>query len=159
LLQNRDLLYFSLHGRTRDVHWFGDDDEIALHVDAFQGLDLSRTVVFVANCYLPTSPFLGAILACGPRLLVAGEGQNFTRTGDLIGANLLGYYIRRAVQLGLPPRQAYTLALARLKTKCRTLSRKARAGDAQAREDLAANRDALAFSVYSRYQRHPTARI
>jgi hypothetical protein len=157
LLADRRLLYFSLHGIPDQPYWYGQDLVTAMSVDAFQGLDLSDTVVFVANCHLGETPFLPAILDCNPRCLVGGTGVNFTRAHTLVGAHLLGYLFRLALELGLEPQHAF--AIARYSLRKRNDHTAAQAGtltqhkDRHKRrrleENMAANTDALHFRAYT----------
>ena len=113
LLENRDLLYFALHGLPDQPYWYGDDYLTALSVDTFHGLNLRQCTVFVANCHFTASPFLPAIRACRPRAIIAGSGENYARSASLVGPHLLGYYLRVGLQAGLPP----TLSLAAAKLR------------------------------------------
>ena len=159
-LRNRALLYFSLHGIPNQPYWYGADHVTAMSTDAFQNLDLSNTIVFVANCHLAETPFLDAILDCNPLFLAGGKGENFTRGHTLIGAHLLGYLFRVAVSLHAPPAQAlalakYTLtlrtdALQQETERLKNRSAKRRLNELRrVREDIAANRDALDFQSFT----------
>jgi len=154
LLRNRRLLYFSLHGIPHQPYWYGQDNITAMSVDAFQGLDLSETIVFAANCHLPETPFLPAILACKPLLLVGGQGVNLTRGHSLIGAHLLGYLFRLALEV--PIRPAYALAMAKYTLTLRTDALQQEADQLKNRlrkqrilDDITANQDALAFQSFT----------
>ena len=154
LLRNRKLLYFSLHGIPQQPYWYGADTVTAISTRAFHGLDLSDTIVFVANCHLPETPFLEAILECKPLFLAGGRGVNFTRGHALVGAHLLGYLFRLAVELSIPP--AYALAMAKYTLTARTdvLQKEAnhlknRSAKRRLSEDIAANLDALEFTAFT----------
>lgn len=154
LLQRRDLLYFSLHGIPDQPYWYGADHITAMSIDAFKDLDLSATVVFVANCHLPSTPFLDAILECQPRFLAGGQGANFTRGHSLVGAHLLGYLFRIALSLAIAPRNAFALAKYTLTTRTDALTNvaareKNRARKRRLQEDIAANQDALDFRSFT----------
>ena len=140
------LLYFSLHGVPDQPYWYGDNWETALGADAFEGLDLSSTVVFVANCYLEGSPMEKALLDCNPKALIGGAGQNWTRNKRPVGANLLGWYVRRLVCGGLEPGQALHLAKLGLRGKNSQLKRKVRKAKTD-QDDIAANIDAMQFKI------------
>lgn len=151
ILANRDLLYFGLHGIEDQPFWYGNDFTTAMDVNAFDGLDLSDTVVFVAGCHFTHTPFLDAIQACNPRFVVGGEGPNYTRGHSLVGPHLLGYLFVRSLNCGLTPRSALALAKAGLRVR----TRRVKAAHAKARkksdrkrllEDIRANTDALAFA-------------
>jgi len=176
LLEGRDLLYLALHGLPGEPYWYGDGAMTALSTAAFRGahdgrpLALRNTVVFVASCHFTEGPFFAALLACRPRALIAGSGENYARSLSLVGPHLLGYYLRRALEAGLLPRLALEVAKARLRGATRRLQSasdgadrghpadragqgkafpRPRPGGAAARlaEDIAANRDALRFEV------------
>jgi len=153
-LRHRNLLYFSLHGIPDQPYWYGADHITAMSTDAFQALDLSATVVFVANCHLPDTPFLSAILQCEPRFLAGGQGTNFTRGQSLVGAHLLGYLFRIALSLDIAPRHAFALAKYTLTTRTQALTNAAAREKNRARkrhlaEDIAANTDALDFRSFT----------
>ena len=149
LLAGQDLLYFALHGLPDQPYWYGDDYLTAMSTDAFLHLDLSRTVVFVACCHFTAGPFLPAIQACHPRALIAGNGENYARTETLVGANLLGFFLRRALAAHVPPNLA--LASARYRLFLHTNRLRANTNDrpldARTNQDIAANTDALQFEV------------
>jgi len=154
LLRHQSLLYFSLHGIPDQPYWYGDNHTTAMSVDAFRNLDLSETVVFVANCHLPDTPFLAAILACNPLFLAGGKGENFTRGHSLVGAHLLGYLFRLALQLRIPPAHALAMAKYTLTTRTDALREetrrtKGRAAKHRIAEDIAANQDALEFTAFT----------
>jgi len=149
LLEGRDLLYFALHGLPDQPFWYGDDYLTAISAQAFDGLSLRKTVVFVACCHFTDSPFLPALQACSPRALIAGSGENFARTKTLVGPHLLGYYLRRTLAAGLPPRLALATAKYRLQVTNNRLKSHAKHQDTRLTEDIAANTDALHFEVLS----------
>jgi len=125
-----------------------------MSTDAFHNLDLSETIVFVANCHLPDTPFLEAILDCNPLFLAGGTGVNLTRGHSLVGAHLLGYLFRLAVELRIPPAVAlamakYTLTLRTDALDLETKRIKTRSAKRRLSEDIAANRDALEFTAYT----------
>lgn len=161
LLCGRDLLYFSLHGLPDQPYWYGDDYLTAMSTEAFLHLDLSQTVVFVASCHFTAGPFLPAIRDCTPRAIIAGAGENYTRGESLVGANLLGYFLTRALAAHLPPRLALATARYRLYLHNHRLRyqlpsppgrgerrpESARGEGTRLAQDLAANQDALHFEV------------
>ncbi len=138
VLEGRDFIYFKLHGLPDQPFWYGDDWITALTRDHILGADLSGTIVFAANCHLPESPMLQALLAAGARAVVGGSGTNYGAIRSVRGADLLGRAFRRLIQLHLPPRTALTLARARLQL--------------QRHIDLATI-DALKFRLYPRHPR------
>ena len=153
-LRHRHLLYFSLHGIPNQPFWYGADHITAMSISAFQGLDLSNTIVFVTNCHLPNTPFLDAILECKPRFLVGGQGVNFTRGHSIVGAHLLGYLFRLAIELRIAPAHALAMAKFTLTTRTdymqeRAKRTKSRSAKRRIAEDIAANQDALQFTAFT----------
>jgi hypothetical protein len=141
-----DLLYFSLHGLPAQPYWYGDDWITALSTETFAGLDLSETVVFVANCYFEGSPMESALLDCNPKALIGGIGQNWTRGVQLVGANLLGWYFRRLICGGIDPPQALHLAKLGVRGRNAEIKHK-RIKRMKDVEDIEANLDALEFTL------------
>jgi hypothetical protein len=142
MLSGHDFLYFDLHGCPGGTYWMGDYGIPAVEADTVRRADLRGAVVFATNCYLADegSPMLDALLDAGARFVIGGDGQNWAgRTANLLGAGLLGWWVRRLMQLGLTPLDALALAKVRLMT---TLSR--------ARADGAAARDTLGFRAFYR---------
>ena len=153
-LRHRKLLYFSLHGVPDQPYWYGANHTTAMSTDAFHNLDLSETIVFVANCHLPDTPFLKAILDCNPLFLAGGRGVNLTRGHSLVGAHLLGYLFRLAISLHIPPANAlamakYTLSVRTDALRQETKRLKTRAARRRLAEDIAANQDALEFTNFT----------
>jgi len=105
-----DFVYLKLHGLPDQPYWYGDDWITAINADQLASADLSRTTVFVANCYLPESPMLAALRAARARYILGGEGPNYASPNSLTGADLLGCYFHRNVQRRLPPALALFLA-------------------------------------------------
>jgi len=154
LLRHRKLLYFSLHGIPGQPYWYGANHTTAMSTAAFHDLDLSDTIVFVANCHLPQTPFLQAILDCNPLYLVGGQGVNFTRGHSLVGAHLLGYLFRLALELRIPPAQALAMAKYTLTARTGALQEDAkrlknRSAKRRLLDDITANQDALDFTAYT----------
>lgn len=147
LLLGRDLLYLALHGIPDQPYWYGDHYLTALTVDALQNLNLRKTVVFVASCHFTAGPFLDALLACRPRALIAGSGENYARNQSLVGPHLLGYFLRRSLEAGLPPRLALATAKYRVQITTNRLKSRAKTKDVRLVEDIQANTDALQFEV------------
>lgn len=124
VLEGYDLLYFKLHGLPGQPYWYGDHWLTALSADQVSQADLSGAVVFVANCYLPESPLLQALLDAGAKAVVGGPGQNYGRPHSVDGADLLGLYFRYCLQLKLPTKVALTFAKHRLRLKRKDKSTK-----------------------------------
>jgi len=110
------LLYFKLHGIKYEPYWYGDNWLTALSADTIHVADLRGAVVFAANCHLPESPMLDALLAAGARAVVAGGGRNFAGVTAMRGADILGYYFRLMLQLHIPPKPALSMAKYALRT-------------------------------------------
>jgi len=119
-LEYRDLLMFKLHGRPGSATWMGDGFTTALTVEGLHGVDLMGAVVFASNCYLPESPFLGALLGAGASAVIGGSGVNYGGVGTMAGADILGLYVRNALERGLSPSAALSWAKIRLTLKWRT---------------------------------------
>ena len=137
-LPSYDLLYFKLHGLPNEAFWYGDDWVTALNTDHFKGLDLSNTVIFVANCFLSarigeTSPMLTAMLRAGAKAVIGGPGENFARSNRIDGADLLGHRLRLILTTGAKPKMAFHAAMMSL-----TLGRPS-----------TATRDTLNFHIYT----------
>ncbi len=141
-----DLLYFSLHGIPEQPYWYGDNWLTAISAEHFAGVDLSGAVVFVANCYLQGSPMEKALLDCHPKALIGGSGKNWTRTKRPVGANLLGWYVRRLVCAGIAADKALHLAKLGLRGKNSQIKHKLNK-DRVDLEDIEANKDAMLFRI------------
>lgn len=117
IFQSYDLLYIKLYGLENQPYWVNKQDRIVLDAEQVGSLNLKGTTVFVANCYLPDSPMLAALLQAGAKAVVGGDGFNYFRKSKLAGADLLGLNFRRALQMGLSPKKALAVAKAPLKFK------------------------------------------
>jgi hypothetical protein len=109
-LQGHDFLYFKLHGWPDQPYWYGDNWTTALKAEQLTAAELGGATVFVANCYLPESPMLPALLSAGARAVVGGAGLNYAAVFSLVGADLLGYHFRQALKLGLAVTAAFRVA-------------------------------------------------
>ena len=131
-LEYRDLIMLKLHGEQGTSFWWGDDTA-ALSMAELQDVDLGGAIVFAENCWLPESPMLKALLEAGASAVVGGSGVNYGGTHTMAGADVLGLYFRRALQIGIKdPQNALAYAKLRLRLKWRTL----------------ATRDTLDFQLY-----------
>lgn len=116
VLEAFDFLYFKLHGLPGEAHWYGDNWITALSAAQLQGLDLSRAVVFAANCFLAprqaeTSPMLHALLTAGAKAVIGGPGENLARARRVDGADLLGHRLRLILAAGASPQFAFHTAM------------------------------------------------
>jgi hypothetical protein len=119
-LKGRDLIYFDLHGEPGESVWWGDaletpwrDRTPALTADVLMQSELTGAVVFATNCYLADddSPMLDALLDAGASFVIGGDGLNFAGTSrTLVGGDLLGYYLRLALDRGHQPLVALAIA-------------------------------------------------
>jgi hypothetical protein len=136
-LEGYDLLYFKLHGLPDECYWYGDRWVTALRADQILAANLTGTVVFAANCHLNAhqGPMLHALLDAGARAVIAGSGTNYAMSSRVYAADLLGLWVRRALQLHASPPLALALARARLALI--------------PRQDLA-TRDAMNFRIFTR---------
>jgi hypothetical protein len=142
-LEGQDVLYFKLHGLPGQPYWYGDDMITALTADQLPAADLSRTVVFVANCHLWASeksgkgaPMLDALLDAGAMAVVGGGGENFGKMHEVYGADLLGKWFVMCLRLGASPLTAFYVAKARVSM-----------------EDDRGARDALDFEIFTQESR------
>ena len=152
ILMERDLIYFKLHGQSESPWWYGDNFCTAFHVDLLRNITLKGTVVFVANCHLEESPFLEALLRTGATV-IGGSGPNFAQSTGIVGADLLGMYVRRVLATRISPARALVLAKVLVAAKTQKMSNLARhTRDPGRATDLrrraAANADALQFKIY-----------
>lgn len=114
-LEGQDLLWFDLHGLPFDRAWYGDDHQRALLAHDVHGLRLRGAVVFAASCHVsPGSPMLEAFLDAGATM-VGGPGRNYGGRETVLGAGLLGMWLRRGLAAGLGVDRALALAKARVK--------------------------------------------
>jgi len=110
LLSGYDFIYIKLHGLANQSYWYGSNWETAVSAKQLQQCNLSGTIIFVSNCYLPNSPMLNALLQAGAQAVIGGEGLNYAGINQLSGADKLGYYFRRLLILKRPPNETLTIA-------------------------------------------------
>jgi len=113
--------------------WWGDGLAPALSVGTLRHVELRGAVVFASNCWLPESPMLSVLLEVGASGVVGGSGTNYGGTQTMAGADILGLYFRRGLQVGLTAQNALDVAKLRLRLKWPTL----------------ATRDTLAFQLFT----------
>lgn len=130
MLTESDMILFNFHAMPGVDAWLNTRGDVALMADSLAALDLSRSVVFLVNCY-GGGGMLPALKATGARLIVGGEGENFGGVSRLGGADLLAQRFVSYMRLGAPPRLALMAAKAALRLGAQTRSVK----------------DALAFKV------------
>ena len=140
LLEDNDLLFFNLHSLAGVPAFLGSKNgpPIALRATQLAEVDLGGAVVFAENCFLGDRehPMRDALLAAGASAVIAGAGLNYGSTGKgLKGADLLGLWVRRGLQVGL----SAALALSAAKVRLRLAALRS-----------AAARDALEFQMYRR---------
>lgn len=116
-----DLVYFNFHAMPGQEAWLNTEGDVALSAETLRHFDLRRAVVFMVNCYAGGG-MLAALKATQPRAIVGGEGENLGGRSRLAGADLLGLWFRRALEMGLPPDKALKLGKARLRVGARTAS-------------------------------------
>lgn len=119
-LEGRELIYFDLHGLPGLDHWFEEVPSpmlnipgrtVAITAEQIRSVDLGGAVVFCLSCYLEWgSPMLEALLAANASYVIGGEGLNWGGTHQLMGADLLGLWFRRALERGREPLAALALA-------------------------------------------------
>lgn len=111
-LEYRDLIMLKLHGWPGDPIMWGDDCVVALSVGMLHQVNLGGAIVFAANCHLPESPVLQALLDAGASCVIGGQGTNYGGVEQMTGADLLGAYFRRALEAGAEPGRALRIAKA-----------------------------------------------
>jgi len=131
-LEERDFLYFRLHGALGRVGWFNDAGELALTRIQVDVVDLRGVVVVVGNCYGADDPMIEAFYRAGARAVIAGAGLNVAAGNRVVGVDLLVKWLIRGMMMwgwgctGM--RRALALAKVRLAlTGWRTSDRDARA--------------------------------
>jgi hypothetical protein len=112
-VRGREFVYVKLHGMRNSPYWYGDSWLVALSAGEIRKLDLAGSTWFVASCHLDESPMLGALLAAGA-VVVGGSGPNYGGKTTLLGADLLGYWLRRSMSWGVRPEPALRIARARM---------------------------------------------
>ncbi len=149
-LEGYDLLYFDLHGEPGLDYWRDGEGIPALYAFQIEQANLDGAVVFALNCYLADddSPMMDALLDAGASYVIGGDGRNYGAAHSPRWAGLLGLWVRRLMQVGLPPLRALGLAKQRVKLKGRG-ERRARKGLFQV-SDAEAIKDTLAFRAYVR---------
>lgn len=147
-MERHDLLYFRLHGfKEVPSTWFGEDGRgphlpLALKAAAIKrypamtasqldDIDLSGTVVVIANCYGADSPLIAGFYRAGAGAVIAGPGPNLAAAQQVAGTDALVQALIAAMSWGFGVRRALTIARARLLA---TMWR-------------AADRDALEFKI------------
>lgn len=146
-LENRDFIWFDLHGAPGLPHWYGDDGLMALTAETLRCADLGGAVVFATNCHLADegSPTLDALLEAGARYVIGGDGKNWgSDERTLFGANLLGMWVRWLLATGADPVWALRIAKGRLRLQLAAEKALGRESHAEAA------RDTLGFRAYYR---------
>jgi len=118
-LEDRELILIDLHGEPGEAAWYAIDDAgsvprciDALRAEQIRQADLGNAIVFAASCYLADedSPMLDALLDAGARYVIAAPGENYAGRRRLMGASLLGYIFRLALERGRHPLKALAVA-------------------------------------------------
>ena len=122
LLQDRDFVWFKLHGLEGQPFWYGDNYATALSAAQLSTADLEGAVVFVSNCWLAglsnePGPMLRALADAQPRAIIGGSGPNYTIPGRLQATDLLALYVRAFLQIGFSARMALRMGKLRLMLK------------------------------------------
>lgn len=145
-LEDRDFLYFDLHGQPGAPIWYGDEGIVALRAEQITSCSLGGAIVFATNCYLADeeSPMMDALLEAGAHYVIGGQGPNWAGERRLYGASLLGWRFRQLLERGFDPLRAMALAKKWIGLGMmahRLLGRAAR---------VQTDKDTLAFRVYCR---------
>jgi hypothetical protein len=116
-----DLILFNFHALPGADAWLNTTGDVALSAATVRRVALRRAVIFMVNCNAGGG-VLEALKSCRPRAIIGGQGENLGALTMLAGADLLGLWLRRALQWGLPPRAALGLAKTRLRAGLQTAS-------------------------------------
>jgi hypothetical protein len=116
-----DLVYFNFHAMPGQEAWINTNGDVALSAQTLIQFDLRPAVVFMVNCYAGGG-MLDALRATKPRAIVGGEGENLGGVKTLAGADRLGLWFRRGLEMGLSPDRALRLAKAMLRVGVNTKS-------------------------------------
>lgn len=146
-LENRDFLYFDLHGQPGTPIWYGDEGIVALRAEQIMECSLGGAIVFATNCYLADedSPMMDALLEAGARYVIGGQGQNWAGQRVVFyGATLLGWRFRQLLERGFDPLRA--IALAKKWIRLGLVAH----GVLGHTDKVKADEDTLAFRVYYR---------
>lgn len=145
-LENRDFLYFDLHGQPGVPIWYGDEGIVALKAEQIMECPLGGAIVFATNCYLADedSPMMDILLEAGAQYVIGGQGPNWAGKRTIYGASLLGWRFRQLLERGLAPLRAMALAKKWIRLGLMTHRILGQSGRAQTDEDT------LAFRVYYR---------
>lgn len=109
-----DLVYFNLHGVPGRSEWYTSDRKVALTAAQLRALDLSQATIYLVNCYAGGG-LLDVLKEMNPRAVIGGFGQNLGGLDRLAGADLLGLWFRRWLNVGLAPAAALRAAKTRLR--------------------------------------------
>lgn len=120
-LVSADLIVFNFHAQPGLEAWINTQGDVALSADKLRDLQLPRAVIFMVNCYAGGG-MLDALKATHPRAIVGGEGENFGGVSQVAGADLLGLWFRRSLEIGLSHQAALDAAKLRLKLAPQTAS-------------------------------------
>jgi hypothetical protein len=94
-----DFIYIKLHGLPDQPFWYGDNMITALSAYDLEGLELKDKVMYVANCWFANTPMMSAAKAT-KATVIGGAGLNFGGSSNLIGTDVLGLWLRLALQIG-----------------------------------------------------------
>lgn len=107
-----DFVYIDLHGRPDQPKWLFAGDKRVIdyrQIDTFA----KGKIIFATTCHLPGTALYDALRR--GNVLVSGAGENFGSTGGrAIGAQLLGLWFRRMLELGMTPEKALRYAKTRV---------------------------------------------
>lgn len=108
-----DALYVDLDGREGGPGLYTSDGRLVISERAIRAAGLGGAVVFLTACHAPESGTVGAFLAGGAGVVIAGSGENAT-VGTRGGASLLALHWFDAYRRGLSWRLAWWWARLRL---------------------------------------------
>ena len=123
MLSGHDFIYFKLHGLPDEVYWYGDNWVTAMSAEQISHARLDGAVVFVANCFFAGGPMMQALRMAGAGPIIGGGGTNYAAETALMGADMLGFWVRFLYQrLRMPVGKAFRLGMWRLSKGARTVA-------------------------------------
>ena len=101
-LTDKALIFFKLHGAPGQPYWYGDGMATAISAQQISSVRLAGgAVAFVASCFGGAdAPMVRALLGAGAAAVVTGTGPNYAGKNKLEGADVLGWWWRKSLELG-----------------------------------------------------------
>ena len=121
VIEAADLIIFNFDAVPNRTAWYLQNGEQVITADQLNGLDLSRAVIFLMNCY-QGGAVLDTLKAMKPRAIIGGAGENLGGRTKPVGTDIMALWFRRWLFVGLSPARALEMAKARLKIGAQTAS-------------------------------------